>query len=124
MSTGKTLSLQAGKTTPEIHFDLNSGIFKITGRSFPENSRKFYTPVLDWIKENPYKGDLTIHLNFDYISSSSVIAVMQMLREIELFNTGAKVFWYHEAGDDDMKSVASHFAQLCKLEVNVIEEEN
>ena len=43
------LLIEQGKNTPKISGDSNSSILVIEGSSFPENVRKFYTPVNDWL---------------------------------------------------------------------------
>ena len=36
---------------PTIDFNPDSGVFEIFGRSLPENTIDFYSPVLEWIDE-------------------------------------------------------------------------
>jgi len=44
----ESLIIQKSEDTPQIEFDLVTGIFSITGRSLPENAIEFYKPILDW----------------------------------------------------------------------------
>lgn len=34
--------------TPEIDFNPNSGVMKISGRAIPDDARNFWSPVLSW----------------------------------------------------------------------------
>ena len=38
--------LEGTYDSPDLDFNLEKGIFKITGRSLPANSFDFYTPIL------------------------------------------------------------------------------
>ena len=44
-----TLCIKETEDTPLIHYDPNSGIFKIEGNSIPENAYLFYDPILIWL---------------------------------------------------------------------------
>ncbi len=37
--------------TPKIIFDKVRQVFEVSGRSFPEDSVEFYTPVFQWLKQ-------------------------------------------------------------------------
>ncbi|MFZ5553258.1 MAG: DUF1987 domain-containing protein [Bacteroidota bacterium] len=111
---------EAGKNTPEIRFDPSSNIFYIRGKSFPENAKKHYLPFTEWLKANRIPPGSTIELNFEYISSSSVIAVLELLREIEKLEKNISVKWVYEDGDDDMKAVGANYQKLCGLQFEYI----
>ena len=45
------LHIDPSLTTPEIHFDLEKAQFSIKGSSYPENSLKFYQPVVQYLAD-------------------------------------------------------------------------
>ena len=55
--------------TPEIIFDPENGVFKISKISVPENALEFYAPVLEWIKQ--YSEEPNIQTKFDFDLSMS-----------------------------------------------------
>lgn len=110
-----------GKNTPEIRFDLAAKVFHIKGKSFPENAKKHYSDFTAWLKINKIPAGSLIELDFEYISSSSVIAVLELLREIEKHERDIQVKWYYEDGDDDMRSVGVNYQKLCSLNFEFIE---
>lgn len=112
--------LAAGKNTPEIRFDINANVFQIKGKSFPENAKKHFTEFSAWLKQNKIPAGSLIELDFEYISSSSVIAVLELLREIEKQEKNISVKWYYEDGDDDMRAVGSNYQKLCALQFEFI----
>lgn len=96
---------------PSINFDHTSGIIRIEGRSVPEDSIKFYGPLVNWIAEyrtNPQKVT-EVHIQLDYFNTSSSKCLTDIFKEIEeLYKDGHDVtlHWYYcdeyilEAGED------------------------
>lgn len=116
-----TYSLEATKNTPEIIFNPSAKQFIIQGKSYPENSKKFYLPLTEWILKNKLPDHSVIEMYFIYISSSSVISILDLLRKVESLNKKIIVKWTYEQGDDDMKNVGLNFQKLCSLEFDFIE---
>lgn len=114
------LEITEGGNTPYILFDPESGVFKIDGKSFPEDSKEFYRPVLEWL--DTYKankpGAFNLNFNLFYLSSSSVISVKQiLLKLIEFQSDGSKVevIWYYDEDDDDIKKTGEDYMKITKL---------
>ena len=114
-------TLDHGKNTPEIRFDPDANVFYIKGKSFPENAKKHYSDFTAWLKINKIPAGSLIELNFEYISSSSVISVLELLREIEKQEKDILVKWYYEDGDDDMRAVGANYQKLSSLNFEFIE---
>jgi hypothetical protein len=114
------LEIAESGNTPHILFEPVSGIFKIEGKSFPEDSKEFYRPVIEWL--NSYKADqpAAIRFNFNlfYLSSSSIISVKQvLLKLIEFQNqkTDVIVVWNYDEDDDDIKKTGEDYMKITKL---------
>lgn len=69
----ENLIIEKTKSTPGINFDAGSGLLQIKGESFPENVVKFYTPVIDWIKDyiNSETKEATLEFEIIYFNSST-----------------------------------------------------
>ena len=69
----ENLTIEKTVSTPLIHFDAAAGRLEIQGESYPENVAKFYTPVLDWIKEylSSTYDDAVIRFDIPYFNSST-----------------------------------------------------
>jgi len=68
------LELKGTKYTPEIIMDADSGVITITGKSYPENTFKFYQPVSEWLEnylENTTNDKTIVNLDLPYFNSSS-----------------------------------------------------
>lgn len=117
------LILKESKNTPEVILDPSSGKFIIQGKCFPENAKKYFAPILDWFTFAKINNSITLEMNLDYISSSSVIAILELFRHIEknAASSGykASILWLYEDGDDDMANVAYNYQKLCSLDIEI-----
>lgn len=117
------LVLKESKNTPEIILDPANGKFAITGKCFPENAKKYFAPIMDWVTFAKVQGEMKLEVNLDYISSSSVITILELFRHIDQCskNNGytARVIWYYEDGDDDSANVAVNYQKLCSLPIEI-----
>ena len=111
----------AGKNTPEIKFDLSENQFYIRGKCFPENAKKHFLPLVNFVLQNPMPENSLLNLNFDYISSSSIIAILEFLKQLEKMNKSISIEWVYEEGDEDMKNVGLNFSKLCALSFSIVE---
>ena len=67
------LIIQATEDTPEIVFDPNQNIFKISKISVPEDAYEFYYPIIQWIRDYSSSPLTETLLEFDleYVNSAS-----------------------------------------------------
>lgn len=114
------LEIQEGGNTPHILFDPAASVFKIEGKSFPEDSKEFYRVLIEWLEG--YKSELPaeFQLNFNlfYLSSSSIISVKQILMKLaEYQSKGCKVtvVWNYDEDDDDIKKTGEDYMKITKL---------
>ncbi len=111
--------LETGNT-PYILFDTTENVFKIEGKSFPEDCKEFYSPVIAWLDKfkavNP--KSLTVSFNLFYLSSSSIISVKQLLLKLVDFQsmgTDVTVIWNYDEDDDDIKKTGEDYMKISKL---------
>ena len=78
------LNIIATKNTPLVIGSMTNGYLKFDGSSFPENSKKFYEPLMIWVTESrKFSHQFQIETNFNYISSSSLIAILNLLKRFQ-----------------------------------------
>lgn len=116
----KRLEIAASNNTPHIILDVDLNVFIIEGKSFPEDSKEFYRPVIEWMDEfkNSNPKAIKIAFNLFYLSSSSIISVKQFLMKVvDLNNMGvqASVVWSFDEDDDDIKKTGEDYQKLTKL---------
>jgi len=119
------LLIEPGKNTPKISGNSATSILVIEGSTFPENVRKFYSPVNDWL-DSIAKNTSTVNIEckFYYMASSSVIAILKTLQYAErLFgNSNVSIKWRYEEEDDDIRKIGEDFSHLLGIEFEFIEE--
>ena len=116
----ESLILEQTDRLPGIFFDKTAGKFEIKGSSFPEDSRVFYNPVLDWLakyEQNP--NDFTLFIfKMEYFNSSSSLMILEMLNSLErVFQTGkkVKVYWFYLSVDIDMLDASKEYSTMVSI---------
>ena len=112
--------------TPLINFDGASGNFELKGKSIPENSLKFYKPLLDWldnyVQNSAPKTNLKIQL--DYLNTDSTKCMIDLFRKLEQILKNGKgeiiINWLYEEQDDSMLEVGEDYKSFIKIPFNLI----
>ena len=123
----RKLFIKETLNSPKVILDPSKKRFEITGKSFPENSRTFYQPVFDWINDlasEPPGEKINLSLIYEYISSSSVITLKQLLTKIKTLSEQGvliQVLWYYDAGDPDIKEIGEEYNKLIGLDIQFVE---
>ena len=112
--------------TPEVLFDSVHSIFRMSGRSLPENAYNFYKPLLEWIKRYVDGNPNTVtkfEFELDYFNSSSGRFMFEMLtlieenaHSIELY----EILWKAHADDELMIEKGEELRSLLNLRFNLI----
>jgi hypothetical protein len=82
----ESLRIEPSKSSPEVHFDAETGLLRIRGESFPENAAKFYTPVMDWLTRyfaEPSSSAAVLELEIIYFNSSTSKILMNIFQMAE-----------------------------------------
>ncbi len=126
----KPLIIEATDDTPMVRLDPESNNFEFVGNSYPENSSKFYTPVLDYIKDfikaAPVK-EAVFSFNFDYFNTSSAKYILEILRLVEDYHkTGhsCKIKWYYFEEDTDMLEAGEDYQRTVQVPFELIMRED
>lgn len=129
------LKIEATEFSPTVILSSEIPHFEISGESRPENTGKFYTPIIEWLTQ--YKQVLSTDKNahdkskkivfefkFDYFNSTSAKYIMDILYQLDTYHAAGLetlVKWYYDAMDDDMKEAGEEFAKLIKSPIEFIE---
>lgn len=125
--------LQISQTisTPEIFFSPGENIFFIRGNSSPEDVRKLYYPIIEWIKtftrdvlDGAYKTfnnktPVEFHIDLSYFNSSSAKFLFDILMELKKLPEAGyplNVNWFYDEEDSDMKEAGSDISLLVGME--------
>jgi SiaC family regulatory phosphoprotein len=120
------LHLEATEDTPAVTIDKAQGIFKITGRSLPEDVKTFYRPVMEWLDlfaASPAPA-LTLDINLEYFNTASSKIILDILMKLEeIHEAGSckiKVNWHYEDRDDDMLEAGEEYSELVEIPFELI----
>jgi len=87
--------------TPKVKF-LPEGQLSIIGKSLPEDTAKFYEPLLAWINEcNIDAINITVRLDYMNSSSAHQISKFMMCAKDNPHIKTCLVEWYYENDDED-----------------------
>jgi hypothetical protein len=105
---------------PNIILDAENGIFEITGRSFPENVERLFTPIIEWLKEYITDPNPTTDFKFqlEYFNSSSarkIIEILFVLEKLEEHKHHVKIIWCFNSEDEMIKAKGMEFMNLVKI---------
>ena len=114
--------------SPKVLFDPAKNQFEISGESRPENTSKFYVPILQWLEQ--YQNVLywekdkfgqgaarTFEFKLDYFNSTSAKFIMDMLMQLDKMAQEGyeiKAKWFYDKRDEDMKESGEEFSKLLK----------
>ena len=94
---------------------------EISGRSIPENSIAFYTPLLEWVDEHLKGGGiLDVSIRLEYFNTSSSKCLMDLLKRVEQSPAEATVLWYYEEEDEDMLEAGEDYDAIIDMPFRLI----
>ena len=130
------LLIESSDFSPKVMFDPAKNLFEISGESRPENTSKFYVPILQWLEQ--YQNVLywekdkfgqgaarVFEFKLDYFNSTSAKFIMDVLMQLDKMAQDGydiKAKWFYDKRDEDMKESGEEFSKLLKkLSIEFIE---
>ena len=117
-----SINIQSSEFTPKVLFDPSANKYEISGESRPENSGKFYEPIIQWLEQYASSlngsSNIVFEFKFDYFNSSSAKYILDILKQLNNYHTkgvGIKIKWSFDALDEDMKESGEEFAKLINV---------
>jgi hypothetical protein len=121
----ESLLIEGTEDTPSVIFDLEQGIYEISGRSLPEDVVEFYTPVMNWLdqlEEEPV-ADIEFSFKLEYFNTASsklILDVLLKLDDIFQDGTSMNVRWYYYEMDEDLMEAGEEYAELIEIPVELV----
>ena len=119
----KPVKIQPTRVTPAILIDPSKGIFKMFGRSSPENALQFYEPIIKSLGEIP-TDKIDIRIKMEYFNTSSSKCIYDIMKEIKRLQEKGKsivVRWYYDQDDEDMLEAGEDYSDMLDLDFRFIE---
>ena len=116
------IQLEGTAKTPKVEFIDAPLSMAISGRSIPENSIEFYSPLMNWVDEHlsANNGPIEISIRLEYLNTSSSKCLMDLLKRVEKAKVNASVLWYYEEEDEDMLEVGEDYDAIIDLPFRLI----
>ncbi|MGP8217098.1 MAG: DUF1987 domain-containing protein [Bacteroidia bacterium] len=119
------LIIKGAGENPEVDFDGNSGLFKISGKSYPENVNEFYKPLLDYFelykKEPKEKTILEFSwIYFNTATSKIIIKLILSLKALKDINKYVEIRWYCKRGDELMIEKGEEMRDVLDMNFEII----
>lgn len=112
--------------TPTVKFDSSEGVFKLEGRSIPENSVEFYKPLVDWLesyKESPLQKTV-VEVKLEYFNTSSSKCILDVFKKLEVIHKAkneVQIKWFYEEDDEDMLEAGEDYESIIRVPFEMIE---
>lgn len=122
------LHINATQDTPEIILNKEENIFEFSGNSLPDNSIKFYAPVIAWIAEyviHPNEETL-LKFKMDYFNSSTARVFIEIFHELKEIDTTkqVKIQWYYQKDDLLIEEKGLELQSIADIAFELIEMDN
>lgn len=118
------LVLERSASTPAVDFDPDSGMLRMSGESYPENTLEFFQPILEWVGQFTERTDnICLDLHMVYMNTSSIKCMLEILDYLELAHKQGKnvtLNWYYDEDNDRALDVAEEFEEDYSMPFNII----
>ena len=118
---------EATEKLPEII--LRDGFISISGRSIPEDPKKEYRPVVQWVREYVKKPAIhtEVRIKIEYSDTSSTKSIFDIMKILAVCrNTNHKIEmvfnWVYEKGDGEIVELGEFMESKLNVMFNYIEE--
>lgn len=127
------LIIEPSANSPRIVLDPDARNFEFSGESRPENVRKFYLPILEWLEayiaeqnkleDGKRTSGLVCQFNFEYFNSTSakyILDIFKSLNTINALGISLEIKWLYEQDDEDMLEVGQEMSRMSKLSFDYV----
>lgn len=115
------LVIDMSPKTPLVKLDQGTGQLEFTGRSIPENSIEFYSPVFEWIEKYAIQPQrqTQVHIRLEYFNTSSSKCLLDIFKKLQTLHQGGNsqvtVTWFYEEDDEDMLEAGEDYQAIIKI---------
>jgi hypothetical protein len=127
-TTSEKFIIQSTFTTPEIRFDPAAHHFYIGGNSYPENSLKFYGPILQWLeafvqRHEPDSTPFTLEVKLEYFNTSTAKVLLDLFRHFEALHEKGQpvqIRWLFLEEDTEMEDAGLDYQAAVKVPFELV----
>ncbi|MBI9068698.1 MAG: DUF1987 domain-containing protein [Salinivirgaceae bacterium] len=111
--------------TAEVILDKNQGTFEFSGTSMPDNTKKFFEPIISWIAsyiESPNEETI-VNFKMKYFNTSSTKSLLDIMIQFKEIAKNGKMLiinWHFPSDDEDMLEAGQGFSKMVRFPFNYI----
>jgi hypothetical protein len=110
---------------PTVNFNYETGVCEISGESYMEDTYKFYTPLINWMKQYIAKDrPITFNFKLTYFNTSSsriILDILGILKDYKQKGGLVEVNWFYRTSDPDMVEEIDDFQRESGVDIVSIE---
>lgn len=122
----ENLIIEGGIKTPSVYLDHDKRQLRFEGRSIPEDTIRFYEPILKWIElyiQTESKTTTDLHINLEYFNTSTSRYLFGIFKTLETYHVKGNpivIHWYYEKDDFEMLESGEDYASILKVPFKMI----
>jgi hypothetical protein len=122
----ENLVIEGGIKTPSVNLDREKRQLRFEGRSIPEDTIRFYEPILKWIEQyiqTEREGTTEMHINLEYFNTSTSRYLFGIFKTLESYHVKGNpmlIHWYYEQDDFEMLESGEDYASILKIPFEMI----
>lgn len=110
------LFIAASQSSPAVEADWSTGILKMSGESYPENTYDLFDQVIAWIARflSQSSRPILIELRLSYLNTSSIRAMIDIFDLLQDAHDGSKsveVNWYFDSRNPRASELGQEFKE-------------
>jgi len=104
-----------------ISLKYNSGDLLFEGRFMPENTKDYFEPVMEWVRNYTSKPQSKTNLIFklDYFNTSfskKLLDMMCLFEDLQATGQEVSVTWFSKKNDQDLLEAGKGYAEMVDLD--------
>jgi len=120
----RTLDIAQSQSTPQIRYDYQEHVLRISGESYPENSFEFYAPVTAWVKEHlAEENRLRLDIDVSYMNSSStkcMLDLLDILEDAHQKGGAIDIVWRYDRDNPRSLDLAEEFKEEVSCSFSIV----
>lgn len=121
----KALRYPAINSSPEVILDKKTNEFIFTGKSFPEDAKLLYRPIITWIEKyvDDPNDNTIIEFNMEYFNSASakiILDILEIFATVEEKGKSVIIHWHYADVDEDMKYAGELYSEESNIPIKLI----
>ncbi|MBU8892265.1 MAG: DUF1987 domain-containing protein [Bacteroidales bacterium] len=120
----ETIKILSNIDSPAVYLNPKKERFEIRGRSLPENAKRFYDPIIEWLdnysKSPNKKTEFIFHL--DFLNTTTTKLFVTILKKLELaaLKSDVNILWYYDTNDEDHKEIGNDLKETVNIPFELV----